>query len=123
MYPLFKPSATDLGGAAMRVHISVIAGSTLHTPLAPPLKEEEMQLSSSEEEKEDKGPLSIQSPTQVSQSKQHCMSKRHTKSVITNEDAFTATVSVERAMHLSLKGKNKKKSIKCFYWLTCYYTV
>ncbi|XP_060799699.1 C2 domain-containing protein 3 isoform X2 [Neoarius graeffei] len=110
VYPLFKPSTADLGGAALRAHITVTAGSIPQTPQAPPLMEEEMQLSSSGVKEEDRGPSSIQSPTPVSQSRQCCVSNRqHTKSllsssVITNDNTFTATVSVERAMHLSLKG-------------------
>lgn len=111
VYPLFKPSTADLGGAALRAHITVTAGSIPQTPQAPPLMEEEMQLSSSGVKEEDRGPSSIQSPTPVSQSRQCCVSNRQrtksllSSSVITNDNTFTATVSVERAMHLSLKGK------------------
>lgn len=110
VYPLFNPSAADLGGAALRAHITVTAGSVPHTHQAPTLTEEEMQLSSSGEEEEDKGPSPIQSPTPNTQSRQHCGSLEQTKSVqsstvITSDNTFTATVSVERAMHLSLKGK------------------
>lgn len=110
VYPLFKPSAADLGGAALRANITVTAGSLSHAPMAPPLVENEVQPSSSGEE-DDRGPSSIHSPAPVSQSRQCCVNiEQHTKSVlnstvITNENSFTATVSVERAMHLSLKGK------------------
>ncbi|MCJ8739880.1 hypothetical protein PDJAM_G00052460 [Pangasius djambal] len=102
VYPLFKPSAADLGGAALRAHITVTAGSIQHTPMTQPLTEE-MQLSSSGEEEEDRGPSSIQSPTPVSQSRQHTKSGL-SSTVITSDNTFTATVSVERAMHISLKG-------------------
>ncbi|KAG7322193.1 hypothetical protein KOW79_015051 [Hemibagrus wyckioides] len=110
VYPLFKPSAADLGGAALRVHITVTAASVPHTPLVQPLTEVEVQLSSSGEEEEDKGPSPTQSPTPDSPSRQCCASNRQktksglSSSVITSENTFTATVSVERAMHLSLKG-------------------
>lgn len=110
VYPLFKRSAADLGGAALRVHMTVTVGTISHIPLSPPSMEEEMQLSSSGEE-EDREPLSIQSPTPVSQSRQCFVSNRQqTKSVLsstvfTNDNTFTATVSVERAMHLSIKGR------------------
>ncbi|XP_060744293.1 C2 domain-containing protein 3 isoform X1 [Tachysurus vachellii] len=110
VYPLFNPSAADLGGAALRAHITVTAGSVPHTHQAPTLTEEEIQLSSPGEEEEDKGPSPIQSPTPNTQSRQHCGSNiQQTKSVqssnvITSDNTFTATVSIERAMHLSLKG-------------------
>ncbi|KAK3561028.1 hypothetical protein QTP86_025710 [Hemibagrus guttatus] len=103
VYPLFKPSVSDLGGAALRVHITVTAGSVPHTPLAPPLTEEEVQLSSSEEKEEDKGPSPTQSPTPDIQSRQQTKSVL-SSTVVTSDNTFTATVSVERAMHLSLKG-------------------
>lgn len=99
VYPLFKPSTADLGGSAVRAHITVRAGSFPHTPLAQPLVEEEIQPSSSEEEEEDRVTSAIQPPTPVRQSTQ----RQHTKSVM-SDNTFTATVSVERAMHLSAKG-------------------
>lgn len=111
VYPLFKPSAADLGGATLRVHITVTTVSVPHTPLARPLTEVEVQLSSSGEEEEDKGPSPTQSPTPDGPSRQCCASNRQktksglSSSVITSDNTFTATVSVERAMHLSLKGK------------------
>ncbi|XP_053363285.1 C2 domain-containing protein 3 isoform X2 [Clarias gariepinus] len=119
VYPLFKRSAADLGGAALRVHMTVTVGTISHIPLSPPSMEEEMQLSSSGEE-EDREPLSIQSPTPVSQSRQCFVSNRQqTKSVLsstvfTNDNTFTATVSVERAMHLSIKAEQSNSLHSCW---------
>ncbi|TSQ46656.1 C2 domain-containing protein 3 [Bagarius yarrelli] len=110
VYSLFKPSTADLDGAAIRVHITLTAGPVPDTPLAQALTEEEMQLSISEEEAEDRGSFSVQSPAPVSQSREGCVSdKQQSKSmmcsaVVNSDDTFTATVSVEQAMHLRLKG-------------------
>ncbi|KAF5908226.1 C2 domain-containing protein 3, partial [Clarias magur] len=109
LYPLFKRSAADLGGAALRVHMTVTVGTISHIPLSPSFMEEEMQLSSSGEEEEDREPLSIQSPTPVSQSRQCSVSNKQqtelllSSTVLTSDKTFTATVGVERAMHLSIK--------------------
>lgn len=105
MYPLLKPAA-DLGGGAVRAHITVITGSIPHPPLAPPHVEEEMQLSSSSAEEDNGVPLTIQIPAEDSQCS--VSNRQHTTSsstVMTSDNTFTAIVSVERAMHLSLKGK------------------
>lgn len=104
VYPLLKPSAADLGGGAVRAHITVITGSIPHTPLDPPPMEEEMKLSSSREEEENRVPLTIQFPAEdcTVSNRQHTISS---STVMTSDNTFSAIVSVERAMHLSLKGK------------------
>ncbi|XP_062872691.1 C2 domain-containing protein 3 isoform X1 [Trichomycterus rosablanca] len=115
VYPLFKRSAADLSGAALRVHITVTMKSTRHaSPKVHPTEvdeeeDEEEQLISPGEEDLDKGPSSRQSHVPDSLSRHSCVSSRqHTKSVqsseFTKNNTFTATVSVERSMHLSLKG-------------------
>ncbi|KAI4887265.1 hypothetical protein NFI96_021660 [Prochilodus magdalenae] len=116
VYSLFKRSAADLGGAALRAHITATTGST--SPPGPPLNEQEEHLSSPGEEEEDREPSSKQSRCHGGVSRwSHASSRQHTKSAMSSEllppscgielsddETFTATVSVERAMHLSLKG-------------------
>ncbi|KAI5611166.1 C2 domain-containing protein 3, partial [Silurus asotus] len=120
VYSLFKPSAADLGGAAVRAHITVTAGSIPHKCSAPPFMEEEIQLSSSGEEEENRRHSSIQFPTPDIQSSQCGLSNRQqnksglNSSVITNDNIFTATVSVERAMHLSLKAERSNSLPSCW---------
>ncbi|XP_066518568.1 C2 domain-containing protein 3 isoform X2 [Hoplias malabaricus] len=116
VYPLFKRSAADLEGAALRAHITATAG--LEPQSGPALLNEEEQLSSSGEEEEDREPSSRQAcgPDRVRRWSR-VSSRQHTKSVMSSElpplshgtelsddETFTATVNIERAMHLSLKG-------------------
>ncbi|XP_076832510.1 C2 domain-containing protein 3-like isoform X2 [Brachyhypopomus gauderio] len=128
VYPVFKRSAADLGGAALRAHIAMVTNSTPYT--APPTNQEEVeQLSISAEEEEDRRPSSAQShgPDGLT-GQSHTSSIVHVgagvscdvgqvgagvssdvgqvsgSSQLTDDDSFMATVSVERAMHLSLKG-------------------
>ncbi|XP_072546756.1 C2 domain-containing protein 3 isoform X2 [Salminus brasiliensis] len=118
VYPLFKRSAPDLGGAALRAHITATTVSALPSAPALPEEEEEEQLSSPGEEDADRGPSSrhIRSSEGVLRWSSNS-SRQHTKSALSSEpqppsrgtelcddDTFTATISVERAMHLSLKG-------------------
>ncbi|ROL49948.1 C2 domain-containing protein 3 [Anabarilius grahami] len=101
VYPLFKRSAVNLGGAAVRVHITVITDSVPHELQAIE------ELNSSGEEEEEEGLPNIQSQSQ-SPSKQLIKSAVRSDSPpskeLNNEDTFTANVTVDRAMHLSLKG-------------------
>ncbi|XP_036415045.1 C2 domain-containing protein 3 isoform X2 [Colossoma macropomum] len=113
MYPLFKRSAADLGGAALRAHITATTGSA--PPSGPIFTEEEDRLNSPGEEEEERDGQSrgLESGSRRSR----VSSRQHTKSAMSSEppppsrgtelsddESFTATVSVERAMHLSLKG-------------------
>uniref|UniRef100_W5K8W3 C2 domain containing 3 centriole elongation regulator n=1 Tax=Astyanax mexicanus TaxID=7994 RepID=W5K8W3_ASTMX len=116
VYPLFKRSAADLGGAALRAHITATTGSACLP--APALPEEEEQVSSPGEEEEDQVPLSRLSRSADGVSRWcRVPSRQPTKSTIisepqppsrgaelSEEETFTARISVERAMHLSLKG-------------------
>ncbi|KAL7831615.1 hypothetical protein AOLI_G00291630 [Acnodon oligacanthus] len=113
VYPLFKRSAADLGEAALRVHITATTVSV--PPSGPIFTEEEVHLNNPDEDVEERdrqsrGPDSASGRSFVS-------SRQHTKSAMSSEppapsrgtelsddDSFTATVNVERGMHLSLKG-------------------
>lgn len=106
VYPLFKRSAVNLSGAAVRVHITVTTDSVPHEPQAI----EELN-SSGEEEEEEEEDL----PTTVLSRQSQSLSKQLIKSAVSsdsppsteliNEDTFMANITVDRAMHLSLKGR------------------
>ncbi|XP_016124012.1 C2 domain-containing protein 3 [Sinocyclocheilus grahami] len=103
VYPLFKRSAVNLSGAALRVHITVTTDSVPHEPQAPE------ELNSSGEDEEDGGlPTTVLSRPFQSSSRQLIKSTMNTEAPpskeINNEDTFIANITVDRAMHLSLKG-------------------
>ncbi|XP_016432125.1 C2 domain-containing protein 3-like [Sinocyclocheilus rhinocerous] len=103
VYPLFKRSAVNLSGAALRVHITVTTDSVPHEPQAPE------ELNSSGEDEEDGGlPTTVLSRPFQSPSRQLIKSTMNTEAPtskeINNEDTFIANITVDRAMHLSLKG-------------------
>ncbi|XP_061072728.1 C2 domain-containing protein 3 [Conger conger] len=121
VYPLFRRSSPDLDGAALRVHITLTP--TRDTALSePPLPRSDSEdergrpgalysAEEEEEEEEEEGP-----PPQVAAaSRQSGSHSRHrTKWTVSPEalpsqdasaeDTFAVTVTVDRAMHLSLKG-------------------
>lgn len=100
VYPLFKRSAVNLSGAAVRVHITVTTDSV-------PQAIEELN-SSGEDEGEQGLPTTALSRQSQSPSKQLIKSAVSSDSPpsteLNNEDTFIANVTVDRAMHLSLKG-------------------
>ncbi|KAK2881256.1 hypothetical protein Q8A67_018524 [Cirrhinus molitorella] len=99
VYPLFKRSAVNLSGAALRVHITVTTDSVPHELQAIE------ELNSSVEDVEDEGhPITVLSRPSQSPSKQLIKSDAPPSKEINNEDTFIANVTVDRAMHLSLKG-------------------
>ncbi|XP_052473084.1 C2 domain-containing protein 3-like [Carassius gibelio] len=98
VYPLFKRSAVNLSGAALRVHLTVTTDSVPHEP---PSSEE---LNSSVEDEEDGGfPTTALSRPSQSPSKQLITDAPPSKE-ISNDETFIASITVDRAMHLSLKG-------------------
>ncbi|XP_035390095.1 C2 domain-containing protein 3 isoform X2 [Electrophorus electricus] len=110
VYPLFKRSAADMGGAALRVHIAATTDSAPYTAL-PTSQEEVEHLSNSGEEEEDREPSSGMSRQSHTSSSVQGRPDRRSAVVQASHDtelpddkSFTATVSVERAMHLSLRG-------------------
>ncbi|KAK1786009.1 hypothetical protein P4O66_017564, partial [Electrophorus voltai] len=110
VYPLFKRSAADMGGAALRVHIAATTDSAPYTAL-PTSQEEVEHLSNSGEEEEDREPSSGMSRQSRTSSSVQGRPDRRSAVVQASHDtelpddkSFTATVSVERAMHLSLRG-------------------
>ena len=98
VYPLFRRSAPDLSGAALRVHVTLTPGPV---PLNPPpagahLEDSDSQGAHSPAEEvevvEPKSSVSAGLP--VSQQTDASM-----------DDTFSVSVTVDRAMRLSLKGK------------------
>ncbi|KAK9961888.1 hypothetical protein ABG768_007286 [Culter alburnus] len=99
VYPLFKRSAVNLSGAAVRVHITVTTDSVPHELHAIE------ELNSSGEEEEEEGLPNTQSQTPSKQLiKSAVRSDSPPSKELNNEDTFAANVTVDRAMHLSLKG-------------------
>ncbi|XP_028276134.1 C2 domain-containing protein 3 isoform X2 [Parambassis ranga] len=112
VYPLFKRSAADLQGAALRVHITMTAGSDHREESAR--ADTQTDFDSQEEllsEEDDRFP----SPTTPSKPcytpSKHSKSSRATADItsvqqteMSSEESFPVSVSVDRAMHLNLKG-------------------
>ncbi|KAM9441766.1 C2 domain-containing protein 3 isoform 3-T3 [Salvelinus alpinus] len=115
VYPLFRRSAPDLSGAALRVHITLTPGSLpeAHTPGGGDSQDQE-NCDSQGEEEEKEGGQGVPSSTAAVSRQSGAPSRHQTKSSISvepsqpsevsMEDTFTVTITVDRAMHLSLKG-------------------
>nr|XP_057937037.1 C2 domain-containing protein 3 isoform X2 [Doryrhamphus excisus] len=109
VYPLFRRSAMDLQGAALRVHISLTFGCV-------PTAEDDQADSDSQEETLLEAPESayhtpLPSPPKITCSESLNKSGRTTSDVavpqpakISEEESFPVDVAVERAMNLNLKG-------------------
>nr|XP_046245495.1 C2 domain-containing protein 3 isoform X2 [Scatophagus argus] len=113
VYPLFRRSAADLQGAALRVHITLTTG---FTPVEDPTgadalvdSDSQGELLSEEVEAADRAP----SPTTSKNShRRHKNKSSRTTPDITSvqhtdmslDESFPVIVAVDRAMHLNLKG-------------------
>ncbi|XP_049431636.1 C2 domain-containing protein 3 isoform X2 [Epinephelus fuscoguttatus] len=113
VYPLFRHSAADLQGAALRVHITLTAGSVpAEVPAAVDTQmdsDNQEELLSDEVETADRAP----SPTTPKKSPRgHKNKSSGTATDITSvqhtemsmDESFPVTVAVDQAMHLNLKG-------------------
>ncbi|XP_056296608.1 C2 domain-containing protein 3 isoform X3 [Pseudoliparis swirei] len=116
VYPLFRRSAADLQGAALRVHITLTASSVpVEVAAVPAGVDPQMDSDSQEEILSEKieaadGASSIAAPN-TSQSRPKNTSSRtppditsvqHTGTSM--DESFPVTIEVDRAMHLNLKG-------------------
>ncbi|XP_062408705.1 C2 domain-containing protein 3 [Sardina pilchardus] len=113
VYPLFRRSAADLSGAALRVHVTMTPGPALAGYESDPQadEEDEQHQQQAEEEWED---LATMTGTPSRQSHTHSRARVKTASSreppgspspeFREEDTFRVTMTVDRAMHLSLKG-------------------
>lgn len=115
VYPLFRRSAVDLQGAALRVHITLTAG---FVPLEASAgvdtqvdSDSQGELLPEEEEAADRSP-SPTTPKQSHRESRHKNKSSRTTPDITSvqhtamstDESFPVTVAVDRAMHLNLKG-------------------
>uniref|UniRef100_A0A8C4IFJ3 C2 domain containing 3 centriole elongation regulator n=1 Tax=Dicentrarchus labrax TaxID=13489 RepID=A0A8C4IFJ3_DICLA len=113
VYPLFRRSAADLQGAALRVHITLTTGfvPVEHSAGVDTLQDSDSQgeLLSEEVEAADRAPSPI---TPKNSHRRHNNKSSRTPPDITSvqhtelsvDESFPVTVAVDRAMHLNLKG-------------------
>lgn len=115
VYPLFRRSATDLQGAALRVHITLTVDCDHKNT---PAKAEKLVDSDSQGEMEE-DMMAADSSLLFTTSKQPCAESKHQHkssrttpditsmqhTEISEDETFPVTVAVDRAMHLSLKGE------------------
>lgn len=110
VFPLFRRSAADLQGAFLKVHLKVHI--TLATGFASVKNlskqmdsgdQEELLLEDSEEADQEPSPRKSQSKS--SRTAPDYTAVQHTETDL--ENSFPASVVVDRAMHLSLKGLSK----------------
>ncbi|XP_059188005.1 C2 domain-containing protein 3 [Centropristis striata] len=111
VYPLFRRSAADLQGAALRVHITLTTG----VPVEVPTGDTQVDSDSQEEllSAEAEGADHVPSPTTPIKSNSRHRNKSSTTtpditsvqhSEISLDESFPVTVAVDQAMHLNLKG-------------------
>lgn len=105
-------SAADLQGAALRVHITLAAGSAPAEEDTHIDSESQEELILEEEEEPDQEPSPRSPRRSLTQKGQKNKSFRTTPDITSGqhtetsiEDSFPVTVSVDRAMHLNLKGE------------------
>lgn len=126
MYPLFRRSAADLQGAALRVHIALTTGP-LHEEAwtAPAGVDLQVDSDSQEEPSSEKVEAADRAPSPTtpktsprghrnksSRSTPHIASGQHTG--MNEDDSFPVTIAVDQAMHLNLKGELEPLVIFCF---------
>lgn len=113
MYPLFRRSAADLQGAAIRVHIAMTAGDVpveLPAGVTTQVDSDSLGELLSEEEAADciTSPATPKQPQSTHKNKSSGTTPditrvQHTE--MSTEESFPVTVAVDRAMHLNLKGE------------------
>ncbi|XP_029302940.1 LOW QUALITY PROTEIN: C2 domain-containing protein 3 [Cottoperca gobio] len=113
VYPLFRRSAADLQGAALRVHIALTAGiAPVEVPAGVDTQvdsDSQGEISSEEVEAADRTllpstPKKSQSShkSKLSRTTPDITSVQHTE--MSMDESFPVTVTVDQAMHLNLKG-------------------
>lgn len=118
---MFRRSAADLRGAALRVHITLTTGQVPGDVSGGDGSQMDIdsqeELSSEEEETVDVG-LSPTAPKQSASTPSKHENKSPTPDVaalepteISMDESFPVSVSVDRAMHLSLKGEEMAWSL------------
>ncbi|CAN9510846.1 unnamed protein product [Ophioblennius macclurei] len=99
VFPLFRRSAADLQGAALRVHVALGAG--LEERREEPAAREE---DSPEEEEEEEAGAAEEAPPPRRDAGETLNAAAAAATESEEEESFPATVVVEQAMHLNLKG-------------------
>lgn len=117
VYPLFGRNASNLAGAALRVHV-VLSSPSPHPGPAPELDSVDCSSHSESEQfprRNDEIPLSPSPAHQKSPASTHvpCNTTKEVspaeESPATLDGTFAVSILVERAMHLSLKGRYELK--------------
>lgn len=115
MYPLFRRTAADLQGAALRVHITLTAGSVLREASA--VCDDQVESDSQEEFLPEEVERAHQPSSPTTPKHNHTRHKnissgttpditRVQHSEISLDESFPVTVAVDQAMHLNLKGES-----------------
>lgn len=107
VFPLFRRSAADLQGASLRVHITFVTSSVPVKNLAGQMdsdNQEELSLDQSDEA--DQVPLPS---SKSSRTFPDIAAVQHTEMDL--DESFPASVVVDQALHLSLKGLSKYFSL------------
>ncbi|XP_040901590.1 C2 domain-containing protein 3 isoform X2 [Toxotes jaculatrix] len=114
VYPLFRRSAADLQGAALRVHITLTAGSVpreVSVGADTQVDSDSLEELLSEEVETADRPPSPTTPKKCTQNRHKNKSSRTTPDIscvqhteMSMDESFPVTVTVDRAMHLNLKG-------------------
>lgn len=112
VYPLFRRSAADLQGAAIRVHIAMTAGDVpveLPAGVTTQVDSDSQGELLSEEEAADciTSPATPKQPQSTHKNKSSGTTPditRVQRTEMSTEESFPVTVAVDRAMHLNLKG-------------------
>ncbi|KAM4045543.1 C2 domain-containing protein 3 [Anomaloglossus baeobatrachus] len=109
VYPLFKHNAPNLGGAAVRVHLSLSSAYHPSSRARCPSSPEDETLTEDDEPRD----VSREHPDERPEDPNKCVQKEQSdpssspgsESVAGDlENTFAVNILVERAMHLSLKG-------------------
>ncbi|XP_076002075.1 C2 domain-containing protein 3 [Genypterus blacodes] len=123
VYPLFRRSAADLRGAALRVHITLTTGhipAVVSTGVGSQMDSDSQEELSSEEEETIDGSPPADAPTKLASTPSKPQNKSPTPDIasrldtpdiaalppteISLDETFPASVTVDRTMHLDLKG-------------------
>ncbi|XP_061828586.1 C2 domain-containing protein 3 isoform X5 [Nerophis lumbriciformis] len=128
VYPLFRRSAMDLQGAALRVHISLTVGRapTVEDNQADSDSQEEILFEATEPPHRTPPPSppkisDLESPINSSETTAHVPIPQPSK--ISEEDSFLVEIAVDRAMHINLKdypksGSSEGASCLCVSYIT-----
>lgn len=131
MYPLFRRSAADLQGAALRVHITGVSSEEGWDAASKPAEPdsdgerlpevtdiipEDANLTSEEVEMEaEASTTTLDETTKEAESKADCKTTTATpdftaaqQAAVTEDESFAVTLAVDQAMHLNLSSEFEK---------------